>query len=142
MRYRTNPTIEFISGIMLIGLLIFLVGCSEKGRTIEDIEKEFYNNLPNDSYTIDRHYDECILNNTIFYVEFNPFEEWDRMYDGSRRSNESIFEEFAYSFGIPVECPKNKYLIGYEFCYKKWISCNQTRYYKNGTIEKMIYAII
>ena len=28
MRYRTNPTIEFISGIMLIGLLILVIGCN------------------------------------------------------------------------------------------------------------------
>ncbi len=104
-----------------------------------NLRTEWEDSLSNSSYTINRHYDECLINDsTIYYTEFNPFEQWKNDYYNNERSNQSIFEEFAYSFGIPVDCPDNEYMFGYEFCYQKWIGCNQTHNYKNGSSIKLV----
>lgn len=89
-----------------------------------DLRKEYEANLPNSSYIIERHYDECLWDNdSIYYLDYSPL------------------QKNINQIGIQVDCPKDADIVyGAVFCYKEYISCNETWYYKNGTKEKHNFA--
>lgn len=144
---------------LIIGLLIGLIlvsGCSKeqsdvktcKERTGIDCRRRTMNEMLVDSeeqpryYWIERHYDECILDNETLCLHYDPFEKWgfhsgdfpDYVYKPV--DIVVVLEEVCEHFGIPVKCPEEMDYC--PFCYKEWLRCNQTHHYNDGTKEKVI----
>jgi len=133
--------------LALIGVL-FVSGCEEQNsismdECVDSINNQYYlneceqyddyerhynliteyeNSLPNSSYTIDRHYDECLWgDNNTYYLDYIP-------------NSDNINQ-----IGIQVDCPEDADIFyGAVFCYHKYIVCNETHNYKNGSSIKMV----